>query len=117
MSGLYKIRLQKGDLVMVRAGKDKGKTGTVSAVHRDSNKVTVKGVNVVTKHVKPDRQHPQGDKIQVERPIWVSKVSVVDPATKKATRISYKVTKPKTGPAKKVRIATRSGKEIVRSKA
>ena len=57
----YKIRLQKGDTVVVLVGKDKGKTGKVTAVHPALNKVTVEGVNIVKKHVKPNRTYPQGD--------------------------------------------------------
>ena len=56
----FKIRLKKGDLVMVRSGKDKGKTGKVLATHPQENKVTVEGINVVKRHVKPNRTHPQG---------------------------------------------------------
>ena len=60
MSKPFKIRLKKGDLVIVRAGKYKGQTGKISAVHPRDNKVTVDGINIVKKHVKPNQQHPQG---------------------------------------------------------
>jgi large subunit ribosomal protein L24 len=88
---IYKIRLKKGDTVVVRAGKDKGKTGTVTAVHPRENKVTVEGVNIVKKHVKPNRTYPQGGIIDLTKPIWVSKVGLVDPSTKKAARIGIEV--------------------------
>jgi large subunit ribosomal protein L24 len=104
----YKIRLRKGDLVVVRAGKYKGKTGKITATHPTENKVTVEGINIVKKHIKPDQQHPQGDIVQLTKPIWVSKVSIVEPTTKKASRIGYKLNDDGT----KTRIFKGSGKEI-----
>jgi len=104
----YKIRLKKGDTVVVRAGKYKGQTGKVSAVHPRDNKVTVDGVNIVKKHVKPNQQHPQGAIVELTKPIWVSKVSVIDPVTKKATRIGYQLDKD----GQKARIYKSNGKEI-----
>lgn len=104
----YKIRLKKGDLVVVRAGKYKGKTGKVTATHPRENKVTVEGINIVKKHVKPNQQHPQGDIVEITKPIWVSKVSIVDATTKKPTRIGYKVAADGT----KTRVYKSSGKEI-----
>jgi len=88
---IYKIRLKKGDNVVVRAGKDKGKTGTVLAVHPRENKVTVEGINIVKKHVKPNRAYPQGGIVDLTKPIWVSKVGLVDPSTKKAARVGIQV--------------------------
>ena len=86
----FKIRLKKGDTVIVLAGKYKGKTGKVTATHPAENKVTVEGVNIVTK------------------PIWVSKVAVIEPTSKKPSRIGYKVDKE----GKKIRVYKRGGKEI-----
>jgi large subunit ribosomal protein L24 len=105
---IYKIRLKKGDTVVVRAGKYKGKTGKITAVHPKDNKVTVDGVNIVKKHVKPNQQHPQGAIVELTKPIWVSKVSIVEPTTKKASRIAYSVDKD----GKKVRVFQKTGKEI-----
>lgn len=105
---MYKIRLQKGDMVVVRAGKYKGKTGKITATHPMENKVTVEGINIVKKHVKPTREHPQGAILELTKPIWVSKVAVIDPASKKATRIGYKVDKD----GAKARVYKKSGKEI-----
>jgi large subunit ribosomal protein L24 len=104
----FKIRLKKGDLVMVRQGKDKGKTGKVVAVHSRDNKVTVEGVNIVKKHQKPNREYPQGGIIDLTKPIWVSKVGIVDPTTKKTTRIGFNLDKD----GKKTRIYKSSGKEV-----
>lgn len=104
----YKIKLKKGDKVIVRAGKYKGKTGKVAATHPSENKVTVEGINVVKKHVKPNQQNPQGAIVELTKPIWVSKVSIMDPESKKASRIGYKV----AADGKKTRVYKKTGKEI-----
>lgn len=105
---LYKIRLKKGDTVQVLAGKYKGKSGKVVATHPAENKVTVEGVNIVKKHVKPNKTYPQGGIIDITKPIWVSKVAVVDPTSKKPTRVGYKLDKE----GNKTRVYKSSGKEI-----
>lgn len=105
---IFKIRLKKGDTVMVRSGKYKGKTGVITAVHPSENKVTVEGINIVKKHQKPTQTHPQGGIVEITKPIWVSKVGVVDPTTKKATRVAYSTDKD----GKKVRVYAKSKKEI-----
>lgn len=108
MEKLYKIRLKKGDTVIVLQGKYKGQTGKVTATHPRENKVTVEGVNIVKKHQKPNKAYPQGGIIEMTKPIWVSKVAIVDPSTKKASRIGYKI----DDKGNKVRIFKSSGKEI-----
>jgi large subunit ribosomal protein L24 len=105
---IYKIRLKKDDNVIVLAGKYKGKTGKVVAVHPTENKVTVEGINIVKKHQKPNKANPQGGILDITKPIWVSKVAIVDPSTKKASRIGYSVAKDGT----KTRVFKASGKEI-----
>ena len=113
MSKLFKIRLAKGDLVVVRSGKFKGKTGKVLATHPSLNKVTVDGINIVKKHVKPNRAHPQGGIIDLHLPMWVSKVSIVEPTSKKPSRIGYSVAKDGT----KTRHYKKTGKENAAPKA
>ena len=93
---------------MVRAGKYKGKTGKVLKVHPKLNKVTVEGINIVKKHVKPTQAQPQGGIVELTKPIWVSKVGLLDNMAKKPSRIAYKVTKEGV----KTRIVKTSGKEI-----
>ena len=107
-SKIYKIRIKKGDTVIVRIGKYKGKTGKVVATHPSMNKVTVEGINIVKKHVKPNKTYPQGGIIEMTKPIWVSKVAIVDPSTKKASRIGYKL----DDKGVKTRVFKQSGKEI-----
>lgn len=105
---VYKIRLKKGDTVMVRSGKYKGKSGTVVATHPSDNTVTVEGINIVKKAVKPSRQYPQGGIIEITKPIAVSKVGIIDPTTKKPSRIGYMVNKA----GEKVRVFAQSKKEV-----
>jgi large subunit ribosomal protein L24 len=105
---IYKIRLRKGDTVIVRSGKYKGKTGKITATHPAENKVTVEGVNVVKRHTKPNKAYPQGGIIDTTKPIAASKVALVEPTSKKPTKIGYKLDKD----GNKLRIYKRNGKEI-----
>jgi len=105
---MFKIKLKKGDTVQVLSGKYKGKTGKVVTTHPQENKVTVEGINIVKKHMKPNKAYPQGGIIELTKPIWVSKVAVVDPTSKKPTRIGYKL----DGEGNKTRVYKSSGKEI-----
>ncbi|HET7673460.1 MAG TPA: 50S ribosomal protein L24 [Candidatus Saccharimonadales bacterium] len=102
------MRLKKGDKVVVLSGKYKGETGNVVNTYPKENKVTVEGINIVKKSIKPNRQYPQGGIVEITKPIWVSKVAIVEPSSKKPSKIAYK--QDKTG--KKVRIYKKSGKEI-----
>ena len=104
----YKIRLKKGDTVVVLAGKYKGKTGKIVATHPTENKVTVEGINIVKKHVKPNRANPQGGIIEITKPMWVSKVAIMEPTSKKPSRIGYTTAKDGT----KTRVFKKTGKEI-----
>lgn len=105
---IYKIRLKKGDKVVVRTGKYKGKTGTVMATHPKLNAVTVEGINIIKRHVKPNKEHPQGGIIEETKPIHVGKVGYYDSSTKKAARIGYTVNEK----GEKKRVLRPSGKEI-----
>lgn len=105
---VYKIRLKKGDTVVVRAGKYKGKTGKVVATHPSENKVTVEGINIIKKAMKPTRTNPTGGIVEITKPIWVSKVGLVEPTSKKATRIGYKL----NDDGSKTRVYKSTGKEV-----
>ena len=100
--------VKQGDLVVVRAGDDRGKTGKVLRVIPKDGKVVVEGVNVVFRHVKPSQKHPQGGRIQKEMPIHISNVSPVDPDSAKGTRVRFQV----QDDGAKVRVAARSGKVL-----
>ena len=82
-----KMKLKKGDEILVIAGKDKGKRGQISKVNPDTNRVVVTGINMIKKAVKPNQQTGEGGGIiQKEATIHASNVSLVDPTTQKATR-------------------------------
>jgi len=105
---IFKIRLKKGDTVVVRSGKYKGKSGVITAVHPQENKVTVEGINIVKKHMKPTQAHPQGGIVELTKPIWVSKVGLMDATSKKPVRVAYKLFKE----GNKVRVNAKTKKEI-----
>ncbi len=94
----------KGVKVIVIAGADKGKTGTIQKVIPESNRVVVENVNVRKKHQKPTQANPEGSIVKVYAPIDASNVMLEDPKTKKPTRIGHKIVK-----GKKVRVAKKSG--------
>ena len=108
MNTVYKIRLKKDDNVVVLSGKYKGKTGKVLAVHPSENKVTVEGINIVKKHVKPNKEYPQGGIIDITKPIYVSKVAIVEPTSKKPSKIGVKIGQD----GNKMRVYKRTEKEI-----
>lgn len=101
------MKIVKGDKVVVIAGSDKGKTGIVQAVYPKLNKVVVEGVNVHKKHKKPTQNQPEGSVEEMYVPIDASNVAIVDPKTKKASRVGYKVEK-----GEKVRISKSSGSKL-----
>ncbi len=98
--------LKKDDLVVVTTGSDKGKEGKILSV-LNNGKVIVENVNMAKKHVKPDALNSEGGIVEQEMAMAASNVMLIDPETKKPTRIGFEV---KDG--KKVRIAKKSGKEI-----
>ena len=100
-------KLRKGDKVIVLSGKDKGQTGTVEKVMPKDGKIVVEGVNVATRHRKPNQQNPQGGIDRFEAPMSISKVAVADPKDGKPTRVRFEE---KDG--KKVRVAVKSGETI-----
>ncbi len=98
------MNLKKGDKVIVIAGRDKGKTGTIQKVIPESNRVVVENVNVRKKHQKPTQANPEGSIVEVYAPIHASNVMLEDPKTKQPTKIGHKEVK-----GKKVRFAKKSG--------
>ena len=84
-----KMTIKTGDNVLVIAGKDKGKTGKVTAVNSAANKVLVENVNVVTKHQKPRSQQDKGGIVKKSAPIEASNVQVICPVCGKATRVAH----------------------------
>ena len=104
---MSKLHIKKNDTGIVLAGKDKGKKGKVQKVLVDDQRVIVEGINMVSKSQKPSAQNPQGGIVKQEAPIHVSNVSLIDPKSGKATRVSIKHEGKNV-----VRIAKKSGEEI-----
>ena len=100
------MKLKTGDKVVVIAGANKGKEGKITKVLDD--KVVVEGVNVAKKHLKPKNNNGTGEIVSVERPIHISNVMLVDPKTKKPTKV--KIDFDKNG--KKIRISKKSNEKI-----
>ena len=101
------MNIKKDDKVIVLSGKDKGKQGKVLVAEPKEAKVIVEGVNVATKHKKPQKQGEDGGIIKVETPIYACKVQLVCPKCGKGTRAGHKEVN-----GKKVRICKKCGAEI-----
>ena len=99
------MKLKTGDKVVVIAGKDKGKEGKIVAVDKKNNRVMVEGVNMVSKHTKPNAQNQQGGIVHQEGPIDASNVMYIHKGT--ATRVGFKM-----DGDKKVRVAKSTGEVI-----
>lgn len=102
-----KLKIKKGDEVVVLTGKDKGAKGEVLQILRENSRVLVQGVNVVTKNNKPS-QLSAGGQQKVERSIHISNVALADPKTGAPTRVGYTTLKD----GKKVRVAKKSGETL-----
>ena len=102
-----KIKLKKGDEVVVLVGKDKGKTGKITMIQPSLNKAIVSGVNKVKKHQKPDNNQAGGI-IEKEMPIQVSNLSFYDSTSKKGVKLGYKI----NNKNEKIRIIRSTGKEV-----
>ena len=101
-----KLKIKKGDKVIVITGRDKGKTGEVIKVFREENRVIVQGVHMVKRHQRQTVQVPGGI-IDKESTIHVSNVAHIDPKTQKPTRVGYRM-----DGERKIRVARRSGETI-----
>ena len=105
---MSKVHIKKGDIVFVNAGEDKGKTGRVLEVLVKDNRAIVEGINMVSKHTKPNAKNPQGGIEKKEAPIHISNLNVVDPKSGKPTRIGRKLDEK----GALVRYSKKSGEEI-----
>ena len=108
---MKKLHIRKGDTVVVNAGDDKGKQGRVLEIVFEKKtgrtRAIVEGVNIMTKHTKPNAKNTQGGFIKKEAPVQVSNLNVLDPKLKKPTRIGRKLVD-----GKLVRYAKKSGEVI-----
>jgi large subunit ribosomal protein L24 len=103
-----KSHVKKGDTVVVISGNSRGSEGKVLEVVREKDRAIVEGVNMVSKHTKPNAKHPQGGIIKQEASIHVSNLMLKDPKTGKPTRIGRRLDKK----GKLVRYSKKSGEEI-----
>lgn len=103
-----KLNIKKGDTVAVIAGESKGQKGRVLEVNRDNNKALVEGVNMVSKHTKPNSKSPQGGIIKKEALVHISNLMLIDPTSGKPTRVGRRL----NDKNKLVRYAKKSGEEI-----
>lgn len=105
---MSKLHIKKGDMVFINAGKDKGAKGRVLKVLVEQQRAIVEGQNMVSKHVKPNANNPQGGIEKKEAPIHISNLNVIDPKSGEPTRIGRKLNEK----GKLVRFAKKSGEEI-----
>jgi len=103
-----KLKIKKGDQVSVIAGESKGLKGRVLKVDRDKDRAIVEGVNMVSKHTKPNTKAPQGGILKKEAPVHISNLMVIDPASGLPTRVGRKL----NDKNKLVRYSKKSGEEI-----
>ena len=103
---MTKMKIKKGDQVVILSGDDKGKNGEVVKAMPKEGKVIVSGVNLVKRHTKPSQTTPGGI-VTKEAPVHISNVALVDSKSGKATKVGYK-----TVDGKKVRVARKSGEVI-----
>ena len=103
-----KLHIKKGDMVQVIAGDNKGQQGKVLKVEAEKQRAIVEGVNMVSKHTKPNAKNPQGGIVKKEAPIHISNLQPVDPKSGKATRIGRRV----NADGKLVRYSKKSGEEL-----
>ncbi len=103
-----KLHIKKGDTVIVNSGESKGQEGKVLEVLVSKQRAIVEGVNLISKHTKPNAENPQGGIVKKEAPIHISNLNVKDPSTGKATRIGRKLNENN----KRIRYSKKSGEEI-----
>ncbi|MCK4629840.1 MAG: 50S ribosomal protein L24 [Bacteroidales bacterium] len=103
-----KLHIKKGDTVVVITGESKEQRGRVLEVNRKTQRALVEGVNIISKHTKPDAQNPQGGIMKKEAPVHISNLMLIDPSSGDPTRIGRKYNDKK----KLVRYSKKSGEEI-----
>lgn len=101
------MKLQKGDLVLVVRGKDKGKSAKITQVFPKDNSVVVEGVNQYKRHLKARTQQQKSEIVTITKPLPVSNVALVCPKCKKQTRVSYKIDN-----KEKIRICSKCKKSL-----
>jgi len=108
MEKKIKLKIRKGDLVKVIAGDSKGQQGKITEIIIDKNRAVIEGVNMISKHTKPNAANPNGGIVKKEAAIHISNLALVDPKTGETTRVGRK----KNDAGKLVRVSKKSGEEI-----
>ncbi len=103
-----KLHIKKGDIVIVNSGINKGQEGKILEVLPKQKRAIVEGINMISKHTKPNADNPQGGIIKIEAPIHISNLNLKDPSTGEPTRIGRRLGKD----GKMVRYSKKSGEEI-----
>ncbi len=103
-----KLHIKKGDMVYVNAGEDRGNKGKVLAVYPEKSRALVEGINIISRHTKPNAANPDGGIIKKEAPIHISNLMLIDPNSGEPTRIGRKLNEQN----KLVRFSVKSGEEI-----
>jgi large subunit ribosomal protein L24 len=106
------MNIKKNDNVKVLTGKDRGKSGKILQVLPDTRKVSVEGLNLLIKHLRPSKRGEKGQRIEFPAFVNASNVAVVCPKCGKTTRISYKIVKSEDGKSKKYRVCKKCGESI-----
>lgn len=108
MEALQKVRIRKGDTVVVIAGRDRGKSGKVLSVDRSKGKLVIEKINMIKRHTKPNQKVKQGGILEREAPLAISNVMYLCPVTQKPTRLGVRV----QADGKRVRFSKKS-KDVV----
>ena len=103
-----KLHIKKGDTAFVNAGEYKGQKGRVLEVNRATNRAIVEGINMISKHTKPNAQNPDGGIVKMEAPIHISNLMLIDPSSGEPTRIGRR----QNDKGKLVRYSKKSEEEI-----
>ena len=102
------MNIKKNDKVKILAGKDKGKSGKVLQVSKKDKRLSVEGLNLLIKHLRPNREGEKGQRIEFPAALHVSNVMAIDPSSSKRTRIGYQC----LADGKKIRISKKSKQEL-----
>ena len=104
-----KLKLKKGDLVIVISGEDRGRKGRVLKAYPKTNRVIVEKVHMIKKHTKPSQKNPQGGIVNKEAPVHASNVMLVDPVSGKRTRVGMRI----ESDGRKVRVSRRKDGGVI----
>ncbi len=106
------MKIKKNDKVKIIAGKDNGKTGKVLQVFLSDERASVEGINILIKHLRPQKQGEKGQRIEFPAPLRISNMMLICPKCNKETRVGYKIVKAEDGKEKKYRVCKKCEQTI-----